>query len=130
MWPSWRVVDDYRQWGVELCAYRRVAAHDERHVLVTAQSSGHGFDPNRWVMGYNHLKRMNLNLMTHVRQFTRLTNAFSKSLKRLQACISLFVAWYPFCRIHQTLRATSAIQEGLAYHQWTVQELLGAATEI
>ncbi len=30
--------------GVELYAYCLVVAHDEHHVLVTVQNSGHGFN--------------------------------------------------------------------------------------
>jgi hypothetical protein len=61
------------------------------------------------------------------RRFTRLTNGFSKKLENLKAAVSLFMAWYNFCRVHQTLRVTPAIEEKLTDHIWTIRELLTAA---
>jgi len=34
------------------------------------------------------------------------------------------IAYYNFCRIHQTLRATPAMEAGLADHAWKIAELL------
>ena len=62
----------------------------------------------------------------HLRRFTRLTNAFSKELDNLKAAVTLYVAFYNFCRIHQTLRVTPAMEAGLADHVWTIQELLAS----
>jgi hypothetical protein len=33
--------------------------------------------------------------------------------------------YYNFCRIHQTLRVTPAMETGLANHAWTIEELIG-----
>jgi hypothetical protein len=38
-----------------------------------------------------------------------------------------FVAWYNFCRVHQTLRITPAMEAKLTDHVWTIHELLTAA---
>ena len=62
----------------------------------------------------------------HLRRFTRLTNGFSKKLENLKAAVAVFMAWYNFCRVHQTLRVTPAMQAGLADHVWTMGELLAA----
>ena len=62
----------------------------------------------------------------HLRRFTRLTNAFSKKLDNLKAAVTLYVAFYNFCRVHQTLRVTPAMEAGLADHVWTINELLAA----
>lgn len=62
----------------------------------------------------------------HLRRFTRLTNGFSKKLANLKAAVAVFVAWYNFCRVHQTLRVTPAMEAGLTDHVWTVRELLAA----
>ena len=35
------------------------------------------------------------------------------------------VARYNFCRIHQTLRVTPAMQAGLPDHVWEIEELVG-----
>ncbi len=63
----------------------------------------------------------------HLRRFTRLTNGFSKKLENLKAAVSLFMAWYNFCRVHQTLRVTPAMEANLTDHVWSIRELLTAA---
>ena len=62
----------------------------------------------------------------HLRRFTRLTNGFSKTLENLKAAVSLFMAWYNFCRVHQTLRVTPAMEAKLTDHVWSISELLAA----
>jgi hypothetical protein len=57
--------------------------------------------------------------------FTRLTDAFSKKLENLKAALSLHFAWYNFCRIHQTLRVTPAMQAGVSDHVWSIAEVMG-----
>lgn len=37
------------------------------------------------------------------RRFTRLTNGFSKKLENHVAAVSLYVAHYNFCRVHEAL---------------------------
>jgi hypothetical protein len=36
---------------------------------------------------------------------------------------------YNFCRIHQTLRVTPAMEAGIADHVWTLDELVGLLDE-
>ncbi len=75
----------------------------------------------------SHVERGNLSLRMHLRRFTRLTNAFSKKLDNLKAAVSLYFAWYNFCRVHQTLRVTPAMEAGLTDHVWGIAELLSPA---
>jgi hypothetical protein len=63
----------------------------------------------------------------HLRRFTRLTNAYSKKLENLKAVVCLWFAFYNFCRAHQNLRVTPAMEAGLTDHVWKLEELLGAA---
>jgi hypothetical protein len=63
----------------------------------------------------------------HLRRFTRLTNAFSKKLDNLKAAVTLYFARYNFCRVHQTLRVTPAMQAGITDHVWEMGELFHAA---
>jgi len=72
----------------------------------------------------SHVERANLSVRMHLRRFTRLTNGFSKKLTNLKAAVALYMAWYNFCRVHQTLRVTPAMQAGLTEHIWTIEELL------
>ena len=55
---------------------------------------------------------------------TRLTNAFSKKWDNLEAAYSLWFADYNFCRRHQTLRISPAMEAGISDHIWTIKELL------
>jgi transposase-like protein/IS1 family transposase len=76
----------------------------------------------------SHIERANLSVRMHLRRFTRLTNAFSKKLSNLEAAVTLYVAFYNFCRRHQTHKgATPAMAAGLTDHAWSIAELLSAA---
>ncbi len=71
----------------------------------------------------SHVERANLSIRMHLRRLTRLTNAFSKKLENLQAAVTLYVAFYNFCRVHQTVKATPAMAAGLTDHVWELTEL-------
>jgi len=62
-----------------------------------------------------------------MRRFTRLINGFSKMLENLAHSISLHFMYYNFARIHQTLRVTSAIEEGVSDHVWSLEEIAALA---
>ena len=74
----------------------------------------------------SHIERQNLTMRMQIRRLTRLTNAFSKKWENLRAAIALHFAYYNFCRIHQTLRVTPAMEAGLTDHIWELKELLAA----
>jgi transposase-like protein/IS1 family transposase len=75
----------------------------------------------------SHIERANLSVRMHIRRFARKTNAISKKLSMLKAAVALFVIWYDFCRVHQTLRVTPAMEAGITDRVWSLAELLGAA---
>jgi hypothetical protein len=56
-------------------------------------------------------------------RFTRLTNAFSKKVENHAAAVALWFMYYNFCRIHQILRVTPAMEAGLTNHVWGLEEL-------
>ena len=72
----------------------------------------------------SHVERANLSVRTHLRRFTRLSLGFSKTLEHLTAAVHLYMAFFNFCRVHQTLRVTPAMQAGISDHVWSVAELL------
>ena len=76
-------------------------------------------------MSTSFVERQNLTMRMAIRRFTLLTNAFSKKLDNLKAACALHFAYYNFCRIHQTLRVTPAMEAGLTDHTWTTEELVG-----
>ncbi len=82
-------------------------------------------NPNRERISTSHVERFNLTLRMGIRRMTRLTNGFSKTLENHRAAISLSIAYYNFCRIHQTLRVTPAMEAGITDHVRDVKELVG-----
>ncbi len=75
----------------------------------------------------SYVERQNLSLRMAQRRFTRLTNAFSKKLENHYAAVALYAAHYNFCRVHEALRITPAMQLGVTDHIWTISELVDAA---
>lgn len=72
----------------------------------------------------SYIERQNLTMRMQMRRFTRLTNGFSKKLENHIASIALHYMHYNFCRVHQTLRVTPAMEAGVADHIWTITEML------
>ncbi len=81
-------------------------------------------EPNRRKISTSYVERQNLTMRMQMRRFTRLTNAFSKSLKHLEAALALHFFHYNFMRIHETLRVTPTMQAGISKHLWTWEEFL------
>ncbi len=73
----------------------------------------------------SYIERQNLTMRMSMRRFTRLTNAFSKKVENLAAAVALHFMHYNFCRVHQTLRVTPAMEAGVTDHVWTLEELVG-----
>lgn len=76
----------------------------------------------------SHVERQNLSVRMASRRFTRLTNAYSKKVENHAAAVSLYVAHYNFCRVHEKLRVTPAMAIGVTDHVWSIMELIEAAT--
>lgn len=72
----------------------------------------------------SHTERQNLSMRMGMRRFTRLTNAFSKKLENHEHAIALYFMYYNFCRIHQTLRVTPAMEAGITDHVWSLEEIV------
>lgn len=75
-------------------------------------------------------ERTNLSIRTCLRRFVRRGTGHSKSLPHHEAMVAIFVAWFNFCRIHETLRCTPAMQAGIASHVWSVEELVELALSV
>lgn len=73
----------------------------------------------------SYVERQNLTMRMSMRRFTRLTNGFSKKVENHECAIALHFMYYNFCRIHQTLRVTPAMESGVADHVWSIDELIG-----
>src|SRR5258708_25928377 len=75
----------------------------------------------------SYVHRQHLSVRMSSRRFTRLTNAFSKKLENHAAAVSLYVAHYNLCRVHEAIETTPAVALGLTDHVWSIGELLDAA---
>jgi IS1 family transposase len=82
-------------------------------------------DPDPKHVSTSYVERQNLTMRMSIRRFTRLTNGFSKKIENHGHMVSLFYAYYNFCRVHQTLRVTPAMEAGISDHVWSVAELVG-----
>ncbi len=69
------------------------------------------------------VERQNLTMRMNMRRFTRLTNAFSKKVENHAAAVALHYMYYNFCRVHQTLRVTPAMEAGITDHVWSLEEV-------
>lgn len=81
-------------------------------------------NPKMRSVSTSHVERSNLTMRMQMRRLTRLTNAFSKKWEKLHAMLALYFGWYNFCRVHQTLRVTPAMEAGVTDHIWEIRELL------
>lgn len=75
----------------------------------------------------NHIERANLTIRMHLRRCARRTNAHSKKIGPHRAAIALHIAFYNWCRVHETLRVTPAMELGLTDHIWSIAELMEEA---
>src|SRR3984957_12455889 len=77
----------------------------------------------------SYVERQNLSMRMSIRRFTRLTNAFSKKVENHAAAVALWFMYYNFCRVHQTLRVTPAMEAGISDHVGTIEEMCGLLPE-
>jgi IS1 family transposase len=81
-------------------------------------------EPERKHISTSYVERQNLTMRMSMRRFTRLTNAFSKKIENHAHMVALHFMHYNFCRVHQTLRVTPAMEAGVADHVWEIEELV------
>ena len=86
-------------------------------------------NPDPKPVSTSFVERQNFSMRMSIRRFTRLTNAFSKKVENHAAAVALWFMYYNFCRVHQTLRVTPAMEAGVSDHVWSVEELVGLSTQ-
>jgi hypothetical protein len=79
-------------------------------------------DPNH--VSTSYVERQNLTMRMSMRRFTRLTNGFSKKVENHEHMLAIYFLYYNFCRVHQTLRVTPAMEAGICDHVWSIQQLV------
>jgi hypothetical protein len=84
-------------------------------------------NPARKDISTSLVERSNLTMRMSNRRFTRLTNSFSKKLENHMHAISLQFMSYNFCKIHNSLRVTPAMEAGVTDHVWSMEEVVEMA---
>lgn len=72
----------------------------------------------------SHAERNNLTIRMQSRRFTRLTNAFSKSVVNHRLSLAIHFVHYNFVRIHQSIRCTPAMAAGVTDRVWELAEMV------
>ena len=88
----------------------------EKHAVAGCPDAKH--------VSTSYVERHNLTLRMSMRRYTRLTNGHSKKLRNHIAGLGLFLCFYNFCRIHQSLRVTPCMATGVTGRVWSVEDLL------
>ncbi len=81
-------------------------------------------DPDPKHISTSYVERHNLSVRMGMRRYTRLTNGHSKKFQNHVAMTTIFMTCYNWCRVHQTLRVTPAMEAGLTDQVWEVEELI------
>jgi IS1 family transposase len=81
-------------------------------------------NPEKEKVSTSYVERQHLTMRMNLRRFTRLTNGFSKKVENLSYAVALHFMYYNFCRVHQTLRVTPAMEAKVTDHVWGIEEIL------
>jgi IS1 family transposase len=106
--------------------YGAAAENDTRYspaVCIGCDMKVVSGNPDPKHVSTSFVERQNLTMRMHMRRFTRLTNAFSKKVDNHRHSVALHYMFYNFCRIHQTVKVTPAMEAGLTNHVWSLAEL-------
>ena len=92
-------------------------------VCISAEAKVIQGKPDMKHVSTSYVERQNLNMRMGMRRFTRLTNGFSKKVENHAYSVAVYYMHYNFCRIHQTLRVTPAMEAGVTDHVWSIAEI-------
>ena len=70
------------------------------------------------------IERFNLTMRMSLRRYTRKTNGFSKTMDNHKNMVDLFVAYYNFIRVHETLGTTPAVAARVARQPYSLEWLV------
>jgi IS1 family transposase len=72
----------------------------------------------------SYVERQNWSVRTSMRQYTRLSNGFSRKIENHAAAVALSYFSYNFIKIHRTLRVSPAMAAGVTDRLWDVSDLV------
>lgn len=90
---KYAVVGGYTPEAARRYSPAQVVAVERKHVIGAPRH-----------ISTSYIERQNLSLRMGQKRFARLSNGFSKKLENHAAAVSLYVAHYNFCRVHEALR--------------------------
>src|SRR5262249_21172839 len=93
-------------------------------VCLAAEKHQVSGEPDWEHVSTSYAERSNLTMRMSMRRFTRLTNRFSKKIDNMKHAVALNFMYYNYCRIHQTLRVTPAMEAGLSSRVWEIEDLV------
>lgn len=115
-------------------------------VKIFQSAPGRGYSPGsfvgihkKWIMGdpewsdvsTSYVERQNFSIRMEQRRFTRLTNAFSKTVENHAHAVALHFVHYNWCRVHTTLtkraggiHTTPAMAAGLTDRVWKLEDVV------
>ena len=70
------------------------------------------------------VERFNLTIRMSLRRYTRKTNGFSKTFYNHNNMLDLFVTYYNFIRVHETLGTTPAVAAGISSRPYSLEWLI------
>ena len=80
--------------------------------------------PDEDLISTSFVERQNLTMRMAMRRFTRRTNGFSKKAENHKAAVALHIMHYNFCRIHESLRVTPAMEAGVTSRLWDTTDIV------
>jgi IS1 family transposase len=98
-------------------------------VCTSCESKPVAGNPDPEHISTSYVERQNLTMRMGMRRYTRLTNAFSKKVENHAYQVALHYMHYNFCRIHQTLRVTPAMEAGVTGRVWTIADIVALLPE-
>ena len=123
------VVQDRREGLVETCHTILPVSTPNKFVVATRRRQKITGKPDRKGISTSMVERQNLTMRMSMRRFTRRTNAFSKKFENFEHAVALHFMYYNFCRIHQTLRVTPAMEAGVTDKLWNIEDIVKLVEE-
>ena len=114
--------------GVDGKIYGTTPEDARRRYLRSDKLDISGRPKEEWI-STSGIERCNLTMRMCMRRFTGKTNAFSKKVENHAAAISLHFMYYNFCRIHQSLRITPAMEAGVTERVMEISDIVRMVNE-
>ena len=111
-----------RYFGTDISYSQLVKTHQGNSLEIEDRQIFGQRRSNRSTTSY--VERVNLTVRMGNRRFSRKTNGFSKKLANHRASVDLFVMYYNWIRIHDTLGTAPAVAAGLADGPYSLERLV------